>query len=49
MKKRIPWFAVTMFLVFLAACSSSGDDPPPPPQGTDLVWDEGNWDEDDWQ
>jgi len=33
--------------------SSSGQPPPPPPPppppATDLIWDEGNWDEENWQ
>ena len=36
--------------VFLAGCSSGGNnDRKPPPPDTDLDWDQGNWNEQDWQ
>jgi hypothetical protein len=42
-----------MSIVLLAGCSSgsSGGTPPreDPPPVTELTWDQGNWDELDWQ
>ncbi len=39
------------FLTLLAGCDGSSGfaGPPPPPPPTDLVWDQANWDEVDWQ
>lgn len=45
--------ALGINLLILVAVSGCDDDPPPrmqnPPPETDLVWDQGNWDELDWQ
>ena len=48
--------AILFASIFIAACGgggSGGNDaeppPPPPPPTGDLVWDQGNWDELEWQ
>jgi hypothetical protein len=42
-----------LVLVAASGCDGGGDDPPPqtrnPPPTTDLVWDQGEWDELNWQ
>jgi len=45
--------SAVFFFSTLAACggggSSGSNDPPPPAVDTGLDWDQGNWDEVDWQ
>jgi hypothetical protein len=41
---------LTAFAVFsLVACGGGSSSPPPPPVDTELDWNQGNWDQEDWQ
>ena len=42
-------FMVIACSAFLFACGGSSDNRAVAPPDADLVWDEGNWDERDWQ
>jgi len=48
--------SVAFLFSFLVACGGGGSSggaapppPPPPPPVTELTWDQGNWDELNWQ
>jgi hypothetical protein len=48
---NVALYAGALILIFmLYGCSSGSSNPPAPPPlaATDLVWDQGNWDEVNW-
>lgn len=48
-----PVYVLVLSLPLLSACgggsSPAPTDPPPPPVATELDWDQGSWDQENWQ
>lgn len=45
----VKWIVILLCIALFAACGDSGNREVEPPPAKDLVWNEDNWDEREWQ